>query len=196
MENTSIEELAKELTSMIDKGVECNSTLIISGLNDFQEIVQQLGDLNIDDSLEDNELKNRFLEIVTLYLNMLHNINNIMYKRNNNKISHHILIKRVVNTMNGLKHKPKSIVVNKSRVFLDINMETLSILVTMLSHNMFQVQSSPVLVNQSNFENTDIDTIYKSCNEIMSILTIIWVLYFSKDATVNNFLQDIKKYIS
>lgn len=192
----SIEKLADELTNMVGKGSLCNSTLIISGLNDFQEIVQQLGDFDINEYIEDSELKNRFLEIVVLYLNMLHNINDVMYKRNNNKISYHILTKRIVNTINGLQHKPRSIVVNKSRVFLDKNMSTLSTLITLLSHYMFQVQSSPVLVNQSKFEDTDIDTIYKSCNEIISILTIIWFLYFGNDATINKFLQDIKQHTS
>jgi hypothetical protein len=195
MKNIEKEEIAKSLSLLVTKNKsKCESTFIMSTLNDFQEIVHQLGSISIDEAVNDNELKNRFFEIVNLYLYMIADLNRVMYKRNNNKISYHILAMRIINTIKGLDNKPRSIVVNKTRVFLEKDMNVLTTLITLLSHYIFKVQSSPLLVNQSNFENDDIEEVFNSCSEIISILTIIWYNYFTSEATANKLMEEINHH--
>ena len=146
--------------------------------------------VNTYEGVDKNVFKNKFMDLVKYNLSLFNEVNSVMYKRSKKRLSYHILTTRITNTIKGLEQKPMCVIINKSRVFLDSNSTTLNALVTQLTHFIFKTQSSPLMVNDSKFQENDVKDMFNNCSEMISILTILWYHYFTTD--VKCFIEDIK----
>jgi len=188
--------LATELTNILHKsGNLSNLNTFMSTLTDFQEIVLELKELDIAGIISDEELKNRFMEIVTLYISMLSNVNAILYKKNNHKLSLHIIAMRILNTVKGLDTQPRSITINNTKISMDNSMGSLIVLTTVLTHFIFKIQSNPIMVSDVYYEPSEAEQVMNSCTEIISVLIIIWNQYFDNELSVKTFIEELNTYL-